>query len=87
MFRLADVMQPLTDAQMEKLTNGAVKRILNSEKAIARTGMAHVSQAWGEGSAERSLINTCSTDRATAQTMVRYIIVLHSSTNTAFGSS
>ncbi|KAG5844530.1 hypothetical protein ANANG_G00163470 [Anguilla anguilla] len=41
-FRLADVMQPLADAQMEKLTNMAVKRILQSEKAVARSGMAHV---------------------------------------------
>lgn len=41
-FRLADVVQPLTEAQVEKLTNMAVKRILNSEKAIAQSGMAHV---------------------------------------------
>ncbi|XP_036381586.1 symplekin [Megalops cyprinoides] len=41
-FRIADVIQPLTDAQIEKLTNMAVKRILQSEKAIARSGMAHV---------------------------------------------
>ena len=43
MFRLADVIQPLSEAQVEKLTNMAVKRILNSEKAIAQSGMAHVS--------------------------------------------
>uniref|UniRef100_A0A4W5JVS2 Symplekin scaffold protein n=1 Tax=Hucho hucho TaxID=62062 RepID=A0A4W5JVS2_9TELE len=41
-FRLADVIQPLTDTQLEKLTNMAVKRILHSEKAIAQSGMAHV---------------------------------------------
>ncbi|XP_067113761.1 symplekin isoform X1 [Osmerus mordax] len=41
-FRLADVIQPLSEAQVEKLTNMAVKRILNSEKAIAQSGMAHV---------------------------------------------
>ncbi|XP_028823500.1 symplekin-like [Denticeps clupeoides] len=41
-FRLADVVQPLTDTQIEKLTNMAVGRILQSEKAIARSGMSHV---------------------------------------------
>ncbi|KAL4658586.1 symplekin [Arapaima gigas] len=41
-FRLADVIQPLTETQMEKLTNMTVKRILQSEKAIVRSGMAHV---------------------------------------------
>ncbi|XP_041966836.1 symplekin isoform X1 [Alosa sapidissima] len=41
-FRLADVVQPLTEAQMTKLTNSAVQRILKSEKAIARSGMSHV---------------------------------------------
>ncbi|XP_031420102.1 symplekin [Clupea harengus] len=41
-FRLADVVQPLTELQMTKLTNLSVQRILKSEKAIARSGMAHV---------------------------------------------
>uniref|UniRef100_A0A6Q2ZLB5 Symplekin n=1 Tax=Esox lucius TaxID=8010 RepID=A0A6Q2ZLB5_ESOLU len=41
-FRLADVVQPFTDAQLEKMTNTAVKRILHSEKAIAQSGMSHV---------------------------------------------
>ncbi|KAI1903748.1 hypothetical protein AGOR_G00030410 [Albula goreensis] len=41
-FRLADVIQPLTEAQVEKLANMAVKRILHSEKAVARSGMSHV---------------------------------------------
>ncbi|XP_072530867.1 symplekin [Salminus brasiliensis] len=41
-FRLADVVQPLSDTQLEKLTNMAVKRILQAEKAIARSGMSHV---------------------------------------------
>ncbi|XP_049331964.1 symplekin isoform X2 [Astyanax mexicanus] len=41
-FRLADVVQPLSDSQLEKLTNMAVKRILQAEKAIARSGMSHV---------------------------------------------
>ncbi|KAJ8266595.1 hypothetical protein GJAV_G00132310 [Gymnothorax javanicus] len=41
-FRLADVIKPMSDAQMEKLTTAAVKRILQSEKAIMRSGMAHV---------------------------------------------
>uniref|UniRef100_A0A4W4EB46 Symplekin n=1 Tax=Electrophorus electricus TaxID=8005 RepID=A0A4W4EB46_ELEEL len=41
-FRLADVVQPLSDSHLEKLTNMAVKRILQSEKAIARSGMSHV---------------------------------------------
>ncbi|XP_066514709.1 symplekin isoform X2 [Hoplias malabaricus] len=41
-FRLADVVQPLSDSQLEKLTNMSVKRILQSEKAIARSGMSHV---------------------------------------------
>ena len=43
-FRLADVVQPLTELQMTKLTNLSVQRILKSEKAIARSGMAHVSR-------------------------------------------
>ncbi|KAL0994032.1 hypothetical protein UPYG_G00116950 [Umbra pygmaea] len=41
-FKLADVVQPFTDAQLEKMTNMAVKRILHSEKSIAQSGMAHV---------------------------------------------
>lgn len=43
-FRLADVVQPLSDTQTEKLTNMAVKRILQAEKAVARSGMTHVSR-------------------------------------------
>lgn len=42
MFRLSDVMQPLSDAQIEMMTSKAVKRILHSEKAIAQSGMSHV---------------------------------------------
>ncbi|CAL8266246.1 unnamed protein product [Lota lota] len=41
-FRLADVVQPLLESQIEKLTSMAVKRILNSEKTIAQSGMAHI---------------------------------------------
>lgn len=41
-FRLSDVVQPLSDAQIEQLTSKAVKRILHSEKAIAQSGMSHV---------------------------------------------
>ncbi|XP_030199121.1 symplekin [Gadus morhua] len=41
-FRLADVVQPLLEGQIEKLTSGAVKRILDSEKNIAQSGMAHI---------------------------------------------
>lgn len=41
-FRLSDVIQPLSDAQIEKLTSSAVKRILHSEKEIAQSGMSHV---------------------------------------------
>lgn len=41
-FRLSDVVQPLSDTQIEKLTSNAVKRILHSEKAIAQSGMSHV---------------------------------------------
>lgn len=41
-FRLADVVKPLTEAQVEKLANTAVKRILQSEKAVAQSGMSHV---------------------------------------------
>lgn len=42
-FRLADVVQPLSEAQINNLTSKAVKRILHSEKAIAQSGMTHVS--------------------------------------------
>lgn len=42
MFRLADVIQPLTETQIESLTSKAIKRILHSEKAIAQSGMSHV---------------------------------------------
>ncbi|XP_019132166.2 symplekin [Larimichthys crocea] len=41
-FRLSDVIQPVSDTQIEKLTSKAVKRILHSEKAIAQSGMSHV---------------------------------------------
>ncbi|XP_070832200.1 symplekin [Chaetodon trifascialis] len=41
-FRLSDVVQPLSDSQIENLTSKAVKRILHSEKAIAQSGMSHV---------------------------------------------
>uniref|UniRef100_A0A8C3RVD2 Symplekin n=1 Tax=Chelydra serpentina TaxID=8475 RepID=A0A8C3RVD2_CHESE len=39
-FRLSDVIKPLTDVQMEKLKLGAVKRILCSERAVACSGAA-----------------------------------------------
>ncbi|XP_017296283.1 symplekin [Kryptolebias marmoratus] len=41
-FRLADVVQPFSDSQIEVLTSKAVKRILHSEKAIAQSGMTPV---------------------------------------------
>lgn len=41
-FRLSDVVQPLSEGQIETLTSKAVKRILHSEKAIAQSGMSHV---------------------------------------------
>ncbi|XP_051538353.1 symplekin-like isoform X2 [Myxocyprinus asiaticus] len=41
-FKLADVVQPFSDAHIEKLTNMAIKRILQSEKIIAQSGMSHV---------------------------------------------
>ncbi|XP_075886675.1 symplekin [Nelusetta ayraudi] len=41
-FRLSDVVQPLSETQIETLTSKAVKRILHSEKAIAQSGMSHV---------------------------------------------
>ncbi|XP_066494293.1 symplekin [Tiliqua scincoides] len=40
-FRLSDVIKPLTDVQMDKLKLAAVKRILRSEKAVACSGAAH----------------------------------------------
>uniref|UniRef100_A0A670ZN37 Symplekin n=1 Tax=Pseudonaja textilis TaxID=8673 RepID=A0A670ZN37_PSETE len=40
-FRLSDVIKPLTDTQKEKLKMAAVKRILRSEKAVAYSGAAH----------------------------------------------
>ncbi|XP_068766208.1 symplekin [Struthio camelus] len=39
-FRLGDVIKPLSDMQMEKLKLGAVKRILRSERAVACSGAA-----------------------------------------------
>ncbi|KAM6288742.1 LOW QUALITY PROTEIN: symplekin [Aegotheles albertisi] len=39
-FRLADVLKPLSDIQMEKLKLGAVKRILRAERAVAFSGAA-----------------------------------------------
>ncbi|TRY59890.1 hypothetical protein DNTS_008121 [Danionella cerebrum] len=42
MFKLADVVQPFSESQIEKLTSLAFSRILNSEKSIALTGMSHV---------------------------------------------
>uniref|UniRef100_A0A673JEH2 Symplekin-like n=1 Tax=Sinocyclocheilus rhinocerous TaxID=307959 RepID=A0A673JEH2_9TELE len=41
-FKLADVVQPFSEAQIEKLANMAIKRILQSEKAIAQSGKSHV---------------------------------------------
>lgn len=41
-FRLSDVIQPLTDGQIENLSSKAIKRILHSEKPIAQSGMSHV---------------------------------------------
>ncbi|XP_038135078.1 symplekin [Cyprinodon tularosa] len=41
-FRLADVVQPLSDSQIGLLSSKAVKRILQSEKAITQSGMSHV---------------------------------------------
>uniref|UniRef100_A0A672FC54 Symplekin n=1 Tax=Salarias fasciatus TaxID=181472 RepID=A0A672FC54_SALFA len=41
-FRLADVIQPLSEAQIEQLTSKSVNRILHSEKAIAQSGVSHV---------------------------------------------
>ncbi|KAK7938807.1 hypothetical protein WMY93_002133 [Mugilogobius chulae] len=41
-FRLSDVIQPLSDSQLEHLSSKAVKRILHSEKTIAQSGMSQV---------------------------------------------
>ncbi|XP_055005754.1 symplekin [Boleophthalmus pectinirostris] len=41
-FRLSDVIQPLTDTQLESLSSKAVRRILHSEKSIAQSGMSQV---------------------------------------------
>lgn len=53
MFRLADVLKPLSDTQMEKLKLGAVKRILRAERAVACSGAAQVAPApgWHPGGA------------------------------------
>ncbi|KAM9514349.1 LOW QUALITY PROTEIN: symplekin [Guaruba guarouba] len=39
-FRLGDVLKPLTETQVEKLKLGAVKRILRAERAVACSGAA-----------------------------------------------
>ncbi|XP_078517033.1 symplekin [Lissotriton helveticus] len=39
-FRLSDVLKPLSDSQVESLKHSAVKRILNSERAVAFSGTA-----------------------------------------------
>lgn len=44
-FRLSDVLKPLTDAQVEAMKLGAVKRILRAEKAVACSGAAQVCAA------------------------------------------
>uniref|UniRef100_A0A8C5SVY3 Symplekin scaffold protein n=1 Tax=Laticauda laticaudata TaxID=8630 RepID=A0A8C5SVY3_LATLA len=44
-FRLSDVIKPLTDTQKEKLKMAAVKRILRSEKAVAYSGAPSLQQA------------------------------------------
>uniref|UniRef100_A0A3Q2ZJ53 Symplekin scaffold protein n=1 Tax=Hippocampus comes TaxID=109280 RepID=A0A3Q2ZJ53_HIPCM len=41
-FRLADVIQPLSETQIERLTSKTIKRILHSEKTITQSGMSHV---------------------------------------------
>ncbi|XP_061548486.1 symplekin isoform X2 [Phycodurus eques] len=41
-FRLSDVVQPLSDTQIEQLTSKTIKRILHSEKTITQSGMSHV---------------------------------------------
>ncbi|NXV20790.1 SYMPK protein, partial [Cepphus grylle] len=51
-FRLADVLKPLSDTQIEKLKLSAIKRILRAERAVACSGAAQVRPApphrWGE---------------------------------------
>ncbi|NXT36177.1 SYMPK protein, partial [Pelecanoides urinatrix] len=44
-FRLGDVLKPLSDTQMEKLKLSAVKRILRAERAVACSGAAQVRPA------------------------------------------
>ncbi|NWZ99727.1 SYMPK protein, partial [Nesospiza acunhae] len=39
-FRLSDVLKPLSEVQVEKLKLGAVRRILHSERAVAASGAA-----------------------------------------------
>ncbi|XP_061698280.1 symplekin [Syngnathoides biaculeatus] len=41
-FRLSDVVQPLSDTQIEHLTSKTIKRILHAEKTITQSGMSHV---------------------------------------------
>lgn len=41
-FRLSDVVKPLSDVQVEKLKLGAVTRILRAERAVACSGAAQV---------------------------------------------
>ncbi|XP_038623236.1 symplekin [Tachyglossus aculeatus] len=41
-FRLSDVLKPLTDSQIEAMKLGAVTRILRAEKAVACSGAAQV---------------------------------------------
>ncbi|XP_041275309.1 symplekin, partial [Onychostruthus taczanowskii] len=41
-FRLSDVLKPLSEVQVEKLKLGAVRRILRSERAVAASGAAQV---------------------------------------------
>ncbi|XP_077437152.1 symplekin [Vanacampus margaritifer] len=41
-FRLSDVIKPLSDTQIEQLTSKTIKRILHSEKTITQSGMSHV---------------------------------------------
>ncbi|XP_061774489.1 symplekin isoform X2 [Nerophis ophidion] len=41
-FRLSDVIQPFSNTEIEVLTSKTIKRILNSEKTIAQSGMSHV---------------------------------------------
>lgn len=41
-FRLSDVVKPMTDAQIESMKLGAVRRILRAEKSVACSGAAQV---------------------------------------------